>query len=402
MIQFGSLIGFVTQVIQVSMQYFAYETVTKVKFETPHTIQTHSVALCFRYADIIEAERLKKDTGLSFKPLTSLESGIGQEDLLTVQQIFNYTPDEHTIFSCCQVRGNNWMVDQSDAAGCYEFFKVDRFFTLEFMCYRIRERVKTEITLESVTQSSFQQYKVFEITLSEEFWKAVFLTPIVFVDGYPFLSRDYTSTLPQLRVGDSYNFTYNIFGFYPSDVKITYLPAPFDTNCQPAKPDTEYVCKRDCLIEEYAKFGRAPGYVLIIEPSNYTVFSVKDQSNKDILEKASAAYTHCHKKCMILPCEVSYSKTTTKVMQDSNKNLRFSLLSSMDADIAIKSVENMSFIAFFSYIAGCLGTWFGLSFLSVTRLRSMWRKRERLFSFGKRKEKFVMRHEPWRLVRTQR
>jgi hypothetical protein len=89
-------------------------------------------------------------------------------------------------------------------------------------------------------------------------------------------------------------------------------------------------------------------------------------------------------------------------MQDSNKNLRFSLLSSMDADIAIKSVESMSFIAFFSYITGCLGTWFGLSFLSVTRLRSMWRTRERHFLFVKRKEKFVMRHEPWRLVRTQR
>ena len=157
LITVASLIGFLCQVIQVSIQYFAYKTTTQVKIKSPELITAHSVAICIRYGDILNKTRLKKDAGITFKPLRELSDGIRQENLLTVDQIFEYTPNEFDLIIACFSRPDNWRYTiNNNGTECYKWFNVTRFFTLEFMCYNIEE------SRENQARNSDQVYKSYQ------------------------------------------------------------------------------------------------------------------------------------------------------------------------------------------------------------------------------------------------
>lgn len=398
-----SIIGFAAQVIQVSILYFGYKTTTQVKIETPAFIRTHGVALCIRYTDIIDHKRLNNETGLTFRPLRTLEDGIDQEDLLTVEQIFEYTPHENTLISKCFTRPDEWRYNFNTGSGCYKVFNVTRFMTLEYMCYSIIRKGKRRLTQLSVTQASFLQYKIYEVTMGPRFRQVISLIPIAFSDGLPFLSRDYTSILPHLRVANTDNFIYNIFHMYPSDLKFHLLPPPFDTMCFDAEPGNEYICNKECLITEYGKFDRAPGFEMLDQPYKRKVLSIKDLNDTVLLQKATIAYGFCRKKCFYKPCFTGFSKTTSRVMKDNTIDLRFSLLTSSDPDIVIIAQATMTFIEFFSFVAGCFGTWFGLSFLSLNPLNVLLRRKKSKVKISITeilpRRKSMQHHEPWRLMK---
>lgn len=380
-----SISGFMAQVSQVSMMYFRYTTTTQVKIFSPAIIKQHGVAICVRYNDIIDMDRVCTETGVRLKHVQSLDDGIDLEDKLTVDQIFSFTPHEDEFISSCFSRPDNWRYSFHNGSDCYNVFNVSRFMTLEFMCYRIIVKQDKRLSLLSVTQSSFLQYKIYEITLGQKFRSSVMVIPVVFTDGYPFQSRDYTSSMPQFRVGDSINFTYNIFKIYPSDISFSLLAKPYDTGCDAdVDVDGRYGCKRDCMIEEYGNFDRAPAFELLHLPLKLKAFSVKDVNDTRMRQSATDSYNMCFDKCMKIPCEYGYSKTTSSVMKDSGLDIRFSLLTSIDSDIRIIAQESMSFIEYFSFVSGCFGTWFGLSFLSLNTIRTMGRRRMKIGGLGKR------------------
>ena len=398
----GSIIGFTATVIQVSILYFSYRTTTQVKLTSPPIIRMHAVVLCIRYIDIIDAEKMKNETGLTFRPLKSLDDGIDQEDMLTVEQIFKYTPHENDFFSSCFSRPDNWRYNIANDSSCYDGFNVTRFMTLEYMCYRVAEKLNRNLTLLAVTRASFLQYRIYELTLSQRFRAVSSIIPIVFGGGYPYLSRDYTSALPQLRIPDSDQLLYNIFEVYPSDVSSVLLPPPFDTRCIHEDEGKPFTCRKECLIREYAMFDRAPAFELLTEPLKLKVFTVKDLRNTSLLQMASKAYYKCVKTCSFVSCHQGYSKTTSRVMKDSNTDLRYSLLTSVDSEMIIIAQATMTFIEYFSFVSGCFGTWFGLSFLSLDPLRILrHQKAKRLNPMLIRKSKLVSNHEPWRQMQRQ-
>ena len=383
-IQAAALVGFVIQSVQVSVLFFEYTTTTQLKMQTPEVILVRSVALCIRYHELLDQEALEREASNSssrraLQPLDSLAAGISQEDALTVAQVFRLTPEPEALLSSCVSRPDNWRYTRLSGSACYDVFNVSRFFTLEYMCYVVAERLERNLSLASVTHSSFLQHRVYEVTLGHVFRHSVIVMPIVFTDGLPFRSRDYTSALPPLRVSGSdmrdlnQQQAFNIFDVYGSDVSFHRLPPPYDTRCVDRPYDSLFFCRRSCLVREFASFDRLPGFELLTPDFAHLldrrVFSVKDLNDSQMLEQATLAYATCGRECRFTPCVSGYVKTTKRAMRDRSDDLRFSYLTSADPSVAIHAQATMTFIEYFSFLSGCFGTWFGVSFLSLRHLR---------------------------------
>ena len=89
----ASVAGFLTQLTQVSLQYFKYRTTTQVTLWTPPETAFHATALCISYHDILDEERLYNETGIQWKKWDSLKEASELETQLTVEQIFRFTPE---------------------------------------------------------------------------------------------------------------------------------------------------------------------------------------------------------------------------------------------------------------------------------------------------------------------
>ena len=87
-----ALLGFTTQVMYVSIQYFAYVTITQVRISIPTYVQPHSIALCFYFQDILDASVDRQDA-----------------TNLSIADIWRLTPNELT--DNCYRRVNEWRLE---------------------------------------------------------------------------------------------------------------------------------------------------------------------------------------------------------------------------------------------------------------------------------------------------
>ena len=90
----AAVAGFLTQLTRVSQQYFMYRTTTRVILDTPAETVFHVTSLCVRYHEILDKDRLFNETGIKWKEWANQEDAIELETLLTVEQIFRFTPDD--------------------------------------------------------------------------------------------------------------------------------------------------------------------------------------------------------------------------------------------------------------------------------------------------------------------
>ena len=97
---------------------------------------------------------------------------------------------------------------------------------------------------------------------------------------------------------------------------------------------------------------------------------------------ARSVQEKCIKQCLgaFVYCQDDYSITyTTHSLQSSKDPLELVVRTSKLLTKVTRSVPDMSFIDYFSFVTSCFGTWFGVSFLSIKTLtrRMMRRKRRR-------------------------
>ena len=151
-----ALIGLVTQVVQVLLQYFAFSTTTMVAFTIPKYAERHSVAICIRYWNIIDYDRLSKDVNQKVGVKKRLSDRLAAEEMLTVAQVFNYTPDPVFTIHHCAYRPDRWKLERADHRECNQVFSVSKFFMQEFMCYKIAPVDKSiKLFFEAATRSTF-------------------------------------------------------------------------------------------------------------------------------------------------------------------------------------------------------------------------------------------------------
>ena len=99
--------GFCAQVIQVSVLYFEYRTTTQVELDQHDLLVLHSIHLCIRHYDILDRKRLAAETGYHMPAIVDLDDAVAEESVLTLDQIFRYTPSPQEVTSACFFRSSN-------------------------------------------------------------------------------------------------------------------------------------------------------------------------------------------------------------------------------------------------------------------------------------------------------
>lgn len=338
---------------------------------------------CSRFFDVLDHARLRQDTGIQSKRPGPLEETYAMEGLLTVDQIFKYTPDVNQTISSCHVRDATNQIIEFTGSACYEHFRVHKYFTQEFVCYIFAPVVKRTIQLLAVTQARVSQYTVYDVRLTNERFNE---TEQAFVmlnrEAEPRVARHFSSVL---RVRDTNTGrAFSNWASMRSKQQVSLqLERPYDTACDPVPYDYPLICESDCLLSRYERIARVPSHVLIDRPRLHRPLAMHELDNRTIADFVSATRKQCETECHAKPCNSFYAFTQVFLTLDPEASFRLTKMTPGEPDLETLSLANMSFVTFFSYIAGCFNVWFGVSFLSLDLSR--WREVHNRLTRSKRR-----------------
>lgn len=379
---FFAVIGFSVQVIQVSILYFEYETTTQVKMRLHDFLIQHNIQICIRYGDILDRDRLLNETGKNVVQILDLDEAIDEESTLTLKQMFDYTPSAAEVISACFYRSSDMTFGIQREHNCSSLFKVTKAFTLEFMCYKFDPISQFRLPMSAAVQSRYKQYTIFDITLNQQMQTANYIVPVAFIGSYPYESRRFSeSALIHSNLGHGHG-DYNWINVFSNDFIINQLEAPYDTRCISREYDEYFVCHRDCLVSGFRRrFHKLPFTEFLEEGGrfnqNHKFLSTAELNDPVTGKRVREMYIGCKKRCYFNPCYMIYTKTTFRTLLFKEFPLAFSAMTPTEADIVTQAQVTMTFVEYFSFITGCFGTWFGLSFMSLDPLHYSLRMRRR-------------------------
>ena len=376
-----SVAGFVMQSSYVSVQFFRYDTTTAVEISLRDSVLKGSIAACMRIADLVDFDKIRKETGYILSPIQHLSDSYKVFSSLTVQQMFQYTPHENSsIIKSCLYRPNRWQIREASGAACDGVFSVRRFFTMERMCY-VFEQINSSYLTDSMTdQSPLSRARFYQINLDSRFDFLSSLFIVVFVGDLPYRSLDYTSPLPAFKAkSNTRDIQYNVAYASASYYYLRFMPPPYATNCRYERDESYFECRKNCLLQKYQSLDAVPSSEQWRRQFDKKAFIVSDTTDQPTMDRLTEYHDVCHETCDFTPCKFSFSKTTVDVVkEDTGSPFGVTLLTPNDPDIHVTATPTMSIVDYLTFIGSCFGTWFGVSFLSLNPLTVFtWRKKKR-------------------------
>lgn len=127
------LIGFLIQIYQITELYLKHNIMnTEVVLEMPEEIPPLAFSIRVRYTDILEEERLLRDTNISIAAdlyFLPLKETTRAQSLLTIAHIMYYTPTAQEFIEECQVRSiNSYAMKTRVRYQCEEVFVISKFY----------------------------------------------------------------------------------------------------------------------------------------------------------------------------------------------------------------------------------------------------------------------------------
>lgn len=253
-----SLAGFLYQVSLVSEHYFKYETVTQVHQTPRDSLRPGNIVFCPRYLDIVDKDRVFNETGIQLRRIVDSTDSYEMEGLLTVEQVYNYTPAAETAMSGCALRGPNNRIVSYKGKECQDLWNVTKFFTQEYMCYLMILKDRKYVPLYDITTSSVGQYIVSVVYMSDEFASAEFGTAVMAKNTVPTVSRHYSRSFHIRNLSDGTLRTNRVNMRAKFQVSLR-LEKPYDTMCVNVSYKVPIFCVKECLIAKY----KVSGFVLM-------------------------------------------------------------------------------------------------------------------------------------------
>ena len=131
-----SFLGLVYQIEEIVSIYLEFRTIAEITISVPSDIEPPDLSVCFRYADIIDVTQLNAAHNVTLK--SDRRNYINPiQSLVTIKDIFMYTPGEDNVFRKCSSRPpHDYNLNEYNGSDCYTSFNVSKFVMQEFVCYR--------------------------------------------------------------------------------------------------------------------------------------------------------------------------------------------------------------------------------------------------------------------------
>ena len=383
------LVGFVYQITQISSQYFAFKTSTKITFERDNKFIDPSIIFCTRYTDIIDRTNYKK-YDIHQQRTYNLKEIFTDMTKLTIKDIFDLTPDPKKVIMGCQYRENDYSVKTLTRSQCYSRFHVVKYYEGTFLCYLFRTKIEDSKFRYEETALSYHSFnELYMLNLHPRFLLSNAIKLISFIPGggnatvfnIPFISRRY------------YVFRLRYGHFPPETSKMNYLQTsgdiysikrlkkPYDTHCVENLEEAESPCRRRCNIASFKKHHLYPPNEFITKPLSIKPFNIKTLENKTILQDVKTNNDKCMKKCSKNSCNDWYSVSglqTSPLLL--NNTLSVGSICSNRPNVVIVHFPRISLMDLILYSSSSLGLWFGFTVLSMNpfqsnRCRTLWRQK---------------------------
>lgn len=348
----AATIGFSIQVVQVSRKYFAYRTLIQTSFHVPRYVSHHSVAFCVSYRSVIDLKRFSEDMDIPEPSITNM----------TIEQIFKYTPSID-ILDRCYIRIDEWNYKVPSGKECLQFVEIRKYLTQNLICYRFKSKLNSKMILQTVTQSEYFYYAMYTIRFNKALTRADYISIISFRGDLPYLSRDFGVAFTRQWSSEEAD---NYFYIYSADYDVHRLPSPHDTRCINRDVHEMFQCRYSCLLDQYKREQRIPVSDIITDHLKHKIISFKHMAGDPFLQaNVSRVQKLCLKRCMFHSCVKSYTKTTIDHIFLENYTMGFYTRTPIDPITISERVPSMRFVEFFSFLCGCFGIWYGVSFMSV-------------------------------------
>ena len=367
------VIGFLVQVGYISESYFQYKTITRTDMKLQWELNVSVVAFCAKYVDIMDRERLSRETGITIKRSSKATDWKLETSKLTIKQIFEYTPAANDVLTGCSYRHTlqSRLVAKTGATSCNDRFDVRKFYMHDLMCYRFEQKTNRHLWYEKVSNSINSPGTIFHLDLNDTLNGTAIMTIIAFSDRLPFYSRRFAPKLNRMSDYEKQDVASNTYSVLHQTIEAYRLPRPYDTDCDDKIEDSQINCSTDCMLDLFQrKLSRVP-YSLIVtnELLEMKHLSSLDLEDEEISRTADEIEDRCSKMCTKLSCFNDYTLTTIySAFNKSQHSLSIHLMTPYAPTSKSYAEARMPLAEFLTYVFSCFGTWFGISFLSIAPL----------------------------------
>ena len=357
-----SLAGLIWQVVNISIVYFDYGTLTQLTMSRPGEITPPAFSLCFAHWSFKFGQTTEMYGSKYFNsPALAFE----HTPTLNASSFVNcYLPSEKNDFSYRAYRGNRSKI-------CGDLFSITKSNKQWKVCYTFQLRTPTEYKLHFIGNAlSYNLITSFE--LNEKFLDHPFVFYYIKPIGYNLYgtSETYSEQFRQVVNMTTGNATAN--GMAISYKKITrhLLESPYKTDCfdyNKQNLESQSHCQDNCLTSMYlAWLDKVPFDVTIYEnltePFSYT-FKYDDH-------QIGTLRNTCSSICAKPDC---FHETVTPKLISTEDGTKFyvNIYPPDEPDIITQHVPQMKLVDFVTYLLSCISFWFGFSpftFLVKTKL----------------------------------
>ena len=295
---------------------------------------------------------------------------------LTTDVIFQQTPQVDQVINSCSYRLNEEnanssnisliakklvMVTESNGTLCRDHFKVQKYMSSNWMCYRVTP-IKSEVerVLSSLNFVKFMFVLFFNSSISTK--------QIIYILSTQ-LPRASQSMARNIEMGKSSDVWFKVS--YLKFVEET-LPYPYDLGLYGGFVYS--VCYSNCMKVSLGKIGLIPPESVVMYPSNSSrLITASDYENEFVRKHLIQSESKCNQSCRLLPSyqiRLSHSYTVT----DMTANVRMPIpngSASIWARITDYNITRVVFHPKFTLtqllvsLGNIFATWFGLSVINL-------------------------------------
>ena len=355
--------GLSFQIIQISLQYFSYKTATTVMLTNENIVVAPTTVLCFDPLYIINVSDSSNRTEHKERD---------PSDFLTIEQMLRYSPNtSELITKYCAFRnrkGGLVVFGEENASKCYEVFSVKKFLMGGFVCYSVSRTENITITMEAMSAYTSAFWAIYNFNLGPKFENNPYMFPILHYGvEHPVDSRFFSSLIDNKVEEGRTMVVNNQIRLTNSKVETYSLFAPYDTRCVNLTVGEINSCYRDCMLKQLEINGFPNGTLtnqIYPDPGiNKFILKIANEQEEDAYIRSSSV---CNKTCDFSPCYKRYSITSSTATNTDNFYVLIKVRTPQYSSNSNIVIPTMSFTDYFCFASSCIGTWFGISFMSVS------------------------------------
>lgn len=365
------LYAFMVQLLDVSMNYFAYESITRLDFEfDPIASEFPKLIVCVSFNEMFDSTEYPiVNTTNYYEIYTRKASKLN----LTLAQMFNLSPDALDVMKGCRLRSSVFKRPEMlryNFTECSKLFNTTQYYWSHYSCYQY-ELIGGEYFQDNNTDIYFFRQHSLKGQIA---YPGILYSIILDESLVKYAKIDINLYQGDLRFDASESFvriyprqSNNILAFVGHHVlNQTLLPFPYDSNCDESET-TSGLCFHNCLVEGAATLNRLPRNEIFSRTQMYDmrVMSFIDTQNTSFYQLWQDIRLHCRHKCSRADCHVESSVISLDVAHESKEKLEVTV-NTFNQPIWYIKAEPVVYLYEVIYNILCsLSFWFGFSLISL-------------------------------------